>query len=141
FSALFTLWLSMMAAVGCAVPAPQIEVVVHCALRRQVLRDRTPLTAGRENIHEPIHDLAHDYRALVATWLAPRDQGLDPLPLVVGQIAQIAQLAAVIAGAVLGRPHGGALSSNQATTLESQQIHMIQLLSGQTLRNFKSRSP
>src|SRR5262249_13833026 len=105
----------------------------------QVLRDRTPLTAGRENIHEPVHDLAHDHRALVATWLARRDQGLDPLPLVVGQIARIAQLAAVIAGAVLGRPHGGALSSNQATTLESQQIHMIQLLSGQTLMLFISK--
>jgi hypothetical protein len=31
--------------------------------------------------------------------------------------------------------HIGDPSSNQATTLESQMIHMIQVLSGQTLRD------
>src|SRR5580658_7033689 len=30
------------------VPAPAVEVVMHCAARRQVLRDCTPLTAGAE---------------------------------------------------------------------------------------------
>src|SRR6478672_4569359 len=36
----------------CAVIGPQIEVVVDRAFRRQVFRDRAPLTAGRENVHE-----------------------------------------------------------------------------------------
>src|SRR5271165_7337421 len=65
FSALLTLWLSMMAAVGLArgglatpcvkrimdaieraVPAPQIEIIVDRRARRQVLGDRPPLAAG-----------------------------------------------------------------------------------------------
>src|SRR6266446_5621641 len=37
--------------------------------------------------------------------------------------------------------HIGDLSSNQATTLESQMIHMIQELFGQTLRHPIPRSP
>src|SRR5258707_1380308 len=84
FSALFTLWLSMMAAVGlasrcrsfatlliervvdslqCAVICPKIEIVVDRAFWRQVFRDRAPLTTGRENIHEAVHHLPYDHRA------------------------------------------------------------------------------
>ncbi|HEX3944697.1 MAG TPA: hypothetical protein VHW69_11470, partial [Rhizomicrobium sp.] len=55
---------------------------------------------------------------------------------VVGQITWIAQLAAIITSAVLSRPHARRSLPNQATTFESQQIHMIQLLRGQTLRHF-----
>src|SRR5947209_20623479 len=52
--------------------------------------------------------------------------------LIVGQITGVSQFAAVIAPAVLCRPHRWP-SSNQATTLESQPIQGIQYVSGQTL--------
>ena len=72
FSALFTLWLSMMQAVGLglafgllaafdvervvnvlqrAVVAPQTKVVIHRAARWQVLRDIAPLASGAQDIH------------------------------------------------------------------------------------------
>src|ERR1700688_2008466 len=89
----------------CAVICPQIEVVVDRASRRQVFRDRAPLTAGRENIHEAVHHLPHDHRALTTASLAWRDQRFDQSPFVVSQITRISQLAAVVAGAVLARPH------------------------------------
>src|ERR1700751_6123722 len=89
----------------CAVIGPQIEIVVDRAFRRQVFRDRAPLTAGRENVHEAVHYLPHDHRALATASLARRDQRFDQSPFVVGQIARIAQLAAVVTGAVLARPH------------------------------------
>src|SRR6266567_1167858 len=54
-------------------------------------------------------------------------------PLIVRQITGVSQFAAVIAPAVLCRPHRWP-SSNQATTLESQPIQGIQYVSGQTLR-------
>src|SRR5712664_2372198 len=57
-----------------AVICPQIEVVVDRASRRQVFRDRAPLTAGRENIHQAVHHLPHDHRALATASLARRDQ-------------------------------------------------------------------
>ena len=71
FSALLTLWLSMMAAVGAGfafasltalhikrvmnaierpVVAPQVEIVVHRAAWRQVFRDRPPLASRAQNL-------------------------------------------------------------------------------------------
>src|SRR5450432_1968564 len=89
----------------CAVICPQIEVVVDRASRRQIFRDRAPLTAGRENVHEAVHHLPHDHRALATASLAGRDQRCNQSPFVVGQIARISQLASVVMGAVLARPH------------------------------------
>src|ERR1700688_4434193 len=43
----------------CAVICPQIEIVVDRAFRRQVFRNRAPLTAGRENVHQAVHHLPH----------------------------------------------------------------------------------
>ena len=89
----------------CAVIGPQIEVVVDRAFRRQVFRDRAPLTAGRENVHQAVHHLPHDHGALATASLAWRDQRFDQSPFGVGQIARISQLAAVVTAAVLARPH------------------------------------
>src|SRR6266404_1250743 len=89
----------------CAVIGPQIEVIVDRAFRWQVLRDRAPLTAGRENVHEAVHHLPHDHRPLATAGLARRDQRFDQSPFLVGQIARISQIAAVVTGAVLARPH------------------------------------
>jgi hypothetical protein len=52
-----------------AVPAPQIEIIVHRALRRQVLRARQPLAARVQDIHDPVHHFAHIDVALVAAAL------------------------------------------------------------------------
>src|SRR5271163_4402856 len=88
-----------------AVISPKIEIAMDRAFRWKIFRDRAPLTAGRENVHEAVHHLPHDHRALATASLAPRDQWLDQSPFVVGQIARISQLAAVVTGAVLARPH------------------------------------
>lgn len=53
-------------AIQCAAIDPQIEIAVNSAVWRQVLRDRAPLTARRENMHEAIHHLAHIRRALAS---------------------------------------------------------------------------
>src|ERR1700683_4197051 len=88
-----------------AVIGPQIEVAIDRTSRGQVFRDRPPLTAGRENVHQAVHYLPHDHRALTSATLARWDQRFHQSPFVVGQIARIAQLAAVVTGAVLVRPH------------------------------------
>ena len=87
------------------IPTPQVEIIVQGRARRQVFRDGPPLTSGGENIHEAVHNLAHDYCAFVATALAWRDQWFDQFPFVVGEVAGIAQMAAVIPGAIFIRPH------------------------------------
>src|SRR6476646_9125379 len=58
----------------CAVIGPQIEVVIDRAFRRQVFRDRAPLTAGRENVHQAVHYLPYVHGALAPASLAGRDQ-------------------------------------------------------------------
>ena len=88
-----------------AVPTPEIEIAMHRRARRQVLRDRAPLTAGGQNVHERVHHLANIDSALVAAALGRRNQRLDQLPFFVGQIAWIAQTIAVISPAILRRPH------------------------------------
>src|SRR5436305_4519013 len=126
FSALLTLWLSMMAAVGLAsrsppltalhikrvmnaierpVVAPQVEIVVHRAAWRQVFRDRPPLASRAQNIHYPIHHFAHIDVALVAAAPGRRDQRFNMRPFGVGQITRVSQCAAVVTSAVLRRPH------------------------------------
>src|SRR5271165_7046244 len=88
-----------------AVPTPKVEVIVEGRARRQILRDGAPLAAGAENVHEAVDNLAYVDVALVAAAFSRRNQRFDMPPLGVGQIARIAQPAAVIASAVFLGPH------------------------------------
>src|SRR5262249_8957530 len=62
----------MMDEIERTIPPPQVEIIVQGRARRRVFRDGPPLTSGGENIHEAVHNLAHDYCAFVATALACR---------------------------------------------------------------------
>src|ERR1700716_873629 len=69
----------------------------------------------------------------VAAPLGRRDQRADQRPLVIRQVARIAQFAPVIAPAVFLRPHRRP-PHNQAASLESQPTPQNQHVRGQTLR-------
>jgi len=60
-----------------AVPGPKVEVAVNRALGRQVLRDRPPLAAGRENIDQSVDCLAQIGPPPSAARLARRVARLD----------------------------------------------------------------
>jgi len=111
------------------------KIVVHRAARRQILGQRRPLAAGAENIHQPIDDLAHHHRSLVAATLGARDQWANQRPFVVGEIAGVTQFAAVITNTVLIRPHRAA-PANRTAAIESHVIPMIQAVLGWTLSAF-----
>jgi hypothetical protein len=51
--------------------------------------------------------IAGNLLPLLTATLGGRDQRGDEQPFVVGQITRIAQFAAIVAGAGLGRPNGG----------------------------------
>src|SRR5262249_18741378 len=123
-----------MDAIERAVPAPQIEIIVQGRAWRQVFRNRAPLAARAQDVHQTVSNLAQVHRALITTRLGRREAWLDQRPLRIGQGAWIAQIVAVIAGTIFGRPNRQRLPQNQAATLESQPIHPIQYLPGQTLR-------
>lgn len=79
--------------VGAVVP-PGGEVVVRRALRRQVVRQQGPLTAGPGLVKDRVHDLPHRIAALVAAHgtvpvLPGREHRLDQRPLLVGQVALV----------------------------------------------------
>src|SRR4051812_32116595 len=88
-----------------AVRVPTREVVVHRAARGQVFRQGPVLAARAQQIHHRVHHLADVDRPLVAAGLGGRDPRGDERPLLVGQVAGIAQAAAVVAASVLDRPH------------------------------------
>ena len=88
-----------------AVMLPAAEVEVDRAAGWQILWHRTPLAAGAQEVHQPVKNLADIDRALVAAPLSSGNLRLDQRPFLVGQVARIAQLAAVVAAAVLVSPH------------------------------------
>ena len=92
-----------------AVVCPAPEVAVDRAARRQVLRQRSPLAARPETVHDPVDDRADVDRALVAAAFGRWNERLDQRPRLVRQIARVALLATVISTAVLCRPHPGPL--------------------------------
>lgn len=106
----------MVDAVERAIPGPKVEIVMDRAPRRQILRDRSPLAAGREHIHQPVDHLAQVDAALAAARLARRDQRLDQRPFLVRQVARIPQVVAVVTGAVLDRPHRAPLFAIRCRT-------------------------
>ena len=90
----------MMDAIQRAIPVPQAEVIVHGPSGRQLLGQRAPLAAGAEQVHHAVNHLADIDAPFAAARLARRDQRLDMRPLLIGQIARIEQLVAVVTGAV-----------------------------------------
>jgi len=89
----------------CAVVAPQAEVLVHRAARWQVLWDVPPLAAGARDVHYAVDRLAHVDAPLAAAALGRWDQRLDMRLLRIRKVTRIAQLVAIVAGAVFDRPH------------------------------------
>ena len=84
-----------------AVIIPSRQIVVHCALRRQVLGQIAPLAARAQHIHHAVHHLPHHHPASPPAMFGRWDQRFNQRPLLVGQVGRIAQLVAVVARAVL----------------------------------------
>jgi hypothetical protein len=102
-----------------AVVIPTAKVVVQLAAWQQILANCSPLTPSAEDVHQTIDDLPHVDRAFVASSLSRRDQRSSKRPFVVGQIARLAKLAAVIAAAVVNGPHCRS-PANRSMSSESQ---------------------
>ena len=88
-----------------AIVLPAAEVEVDRAASWQVFWDRTPMAAGAQEVHQPVENLANIDRALVAAPLSSGDHRLDQRSFLACQVARIAQLTAVVTGAVLVGPH------------------------------------
>src|SRR6202162_5114055 len=79
--------------------------------RRQILRQRLPLAAGREHIEDRVQNLADVHLAPTPTAFGRRDRRFDQRPLAVAQITRVAQAMAVGSAAVFRLPHSAPLSS------------------------------
>jgi hypothetical protein len=98
----------------CAVVLPAAEAEIDGAARWQVLRDRPPLAASAQHIHQPVHHLAHVDGLLVTAALGSRNLPLRQRPFLIGQVAGVAQLAPVIPGAVLDGPNRAAPANRRS---------------------------
>ena len=70
------------------------------------------MAAGAEQVHHAVNHLADIDVPFATAGLARRDQRLDMRPLLIGQIARIAQLVTVVTGAVFISPPGNLVSGN-----------------------------
>ena len=111
-----------MDAIQRAVPAPQAEVIMHGAPGWQVFGKIAPLAAGAQNVHHAVDHLAHVDAPFAAAPLGGRDKRLDMRPFLIGQVAWIAQLVAVVAGAVFGSPHGAPRETNRCQQGNHRQV-------------------
>ena len=89
-----------------------IEIVMHRALRRQVLRQRLPLAAGPQHVEDGVQNLAHVHDRASPATLGRRDQRLDQRPLGIGSDHSDSE------GRV-GRPLGGVRASTSGAPCES----------------------
>ena len=102
----------MVDALQGAVPIPQHEVRMRCALRRQVLRQRLPLATRREHIEDCVENLANIHLAPTAATLGWRDHRLDQRPFGIRQIARISQTAPLCGAPMFRFPHLGTPSDD-----------------------------
>src|SRR6185312_7684504 len=123
---------SMVDTIQRAVVVPKREVAIHRAARGQILRDRAPLAARAQHVHQAVDHVADAHRSLATPALRRWNDRCDESPFLICQVAGIAKLAAVVATAVLVRPHRR-YPANRADAIESQVIPTIQDVFGRTL--------
>ena len=90
-------------------------------------------SAAAGHVADRVEHLVQVHADLASTLRRLREQRLDTFPLLVGQVAGVAKLAAVVTGAVLDRPHRAA-PTNRGCHMESQPIPRTQHDRGRTLR-------
>ena len=95
----------MMDPIQRTVAIPPRKIIMQRAARRKVLWNIAPLAAGAQDIHHAVHHRPHVSPTLAAATSGGRDQRLDMSPFVIGQVARISQVIAVVLRPVLVRPH------------------------------------
>src|ERR1700744_731567 len=103
---------------------PIREITMHRTPGRQVLGKRPPLTTSGQDIHNAIDDLANDDITTAAAVLPSRVQRLNYQPFLLGQIAQLTEVAPVKSRTVFSGPHAAPRKSVSQT--ESQMIQRVQ---------------
>jgi hypothetical protein len=92
-----------------AIAAPFPEVVVDRGVRRKVLRQLPPLTAGAIDVANGVENLAHVGRATAPARTRRREHRLNDDPLLVADVAWIATAVRFVRLAMIVSPHGSPL--------------------------------
>ena len=103
----------VMDALDGAFPFPTREIVPHRALRRQVLRQRAPLAAGRKHVEYRVQHFAHIYPAWPAAVLRWPDQRRHQRPFRIRQVRRIPQPTPVRRTPMFCRPRHPSAPANR----------------------------
>src|SRR5579862_755212 len=88
-----------------AVPGPQLEIAVHCALGRKILGQVSPRTAGLQDVEQPADHRTDVDLARATAAFRWRDQRRKDRPFAVCQITRISQPGSIIPRSAFLRPH------------------------------------
>ena len=111
----------MMDPIQRTVAIPPRKIIMQRAARRKVFWNIAPLAPSAEDIHHAIHDRPHVRPPLAAAAFGWRDKRLDICPFVIGQVARISQVIAVVLRPVLVRPRWRPLESKiKKASIESK---------------------
>jgi len=106
-----------------AVANPPRKIDMQRAARRKVLGNIAPLAAGAQYIHHTVHHRPHVRPPFAAATSGGRDHRLDIGLFVIGQVARISQVIAVVLRPVLVRPHW------RPPRIENQEgVHRIKVI-------------
>ena len=105
---------------------------------RTLLGQVTPLAAGLQHVQHAVQYRPKIDAAVPPTTPRRREERLDQPPLLIAQVARVAQFAAIVAVSVLRCPH---LGFRHGGDFESQPLHPIQLLLGQALSSTRTGCP
>jgi hypothetical protein len=94
-----------------AVACPFPEIIINRGMRREILRQQTPLATRAIHIADRVEYLAHVCLALASARAGRRNHRLDDIPLLVGHITRITSNSRLVHLALFVRPHGSPLLS------------------------------
>ena len=88
-----------------AVPIPQLEIMVHRALRWKIFGQRLPLAAGPQQVEEAVDDLAHVGIPRPSTTSCRWDHRRHQRPFFIGEITRITQILTSCRSTMFRCPH------------------------------------
>ena len=87
------------------VQTPLEEIPINRAARRKILRQVAPLASRAQHVQDGVERLPHVRRAPATSAPRRRNERLDARPLLVRQVARVAQMVSLVPSSVVLRPH------------------------------------
>ena len=110
-----------------AVPVPQHEVIVRCALRWQVLRQGLPLAASRQHVADRVQHLADIHVPRPAAVLGRWNHRFNQRPFGVAEVTRVTKAVPLGSLPVFGLPHRALLCESRRPSRNHNRLIQLNI--------------